>query len=193
MSAVETEPVTQRRESLLPKTVRDMVLSMGVIGAVVAVIVVINWQPSPEPVKALDSAPVAEAVAAAVDYDVLHPQLAEGWRATSARFEPTAETGDEPVWFNGWVTPEGEYAAVVQSTATNSGFVEEQTVGGLPITDRAVLPAGTEAWQAYVTRDGNQRSLVRQTDGVTTIVTGTVEWPALVEFEDSLRVVDPNS
>lgn len=169
----------------LKKTVRDIALSMGVVAGIIFLVLAVSWRPQPDPVRTLDPAPVAESAAVAASYPILLPQVDESWRATSARFEPTPESDQLPVWFNGWVTPADQYVAVVQSSNTTESFVEEQTIEGIPAQDAPATPG----WDAVISPRNDQRSLVRVADGATTIVTGSVSWPELVSFRDSLQPV----
>jgi len=171
-------------------TVRDMALSMGLVVVVIFFFMALTWRPQPDPVRAVDSQPVAQAVADAVSFPVLHPTVPAGWRATSARYEETEQSNDEPVWFNGWVTAADQYVAVVQADTSAEDFVEEQTLSGVPLeTAPAEIPSG---WDAYMTNNEGQRSLVRQDLGVTTVVTGSVSWGELAAFIDMLQPVPPS-
>lgn len=174
------------RQDPLKKTVRDVALSMGVVAGIIFLVLLVTWRPQPDPVRALDPGPVADQAAQVVDYPILLPAPDETWRATSARFEPTAESDNLPVWFNGWVTPTEQFVAVVQSANTTESFVEEQTIDGIPATDAPATPG----WVAMISPRNDQRSLVRVADGHTTIVTGSVDWPELVAFRDALEPVD---
>ncbi|MCH9720021.1 MAG: DUF4245 domain-containing protein [Actinomycetia bacterium] len=189
--AVAEAPAPSDKHSPLRKTVGDIIRSMGVVAAIIAVVLLITWRPGPDPVREVAAAPVAQQVAAAVDFILLYPELPEGWRATTARFEPSEQSGDDPVWFNGWVSPQEEFVAVVQSEAENDRFIAEQTVGG---TEASELPSGlnpaVNGWQPYVSSDGTQRSFVLQEDDVTTIVTGTLEWSELADFAATLQPVE---
>ena len=189
--AVAESPTPSDKHSPLRKTVGDIIRSMGIVAAIIAVVLLITWRPAPDPVRAVNAAPVAQQVAAAVDFDLLYPDLSDEWRATTARFEPTEKSGDDPVWFNGWVSPDEEFAAVVQSKAENDDFIEEQTAGGVQVDD---VPSGLDpavkGWQVYLSGDGTQRSFVQQQDGVTTIVTGTLDWPDLARFAATLQPVE---
>jgi hypothetical protein len=182
-------PTGQRSgPSAIRRTVRDIALSMGVIAAIIAAVMIVTWRPQPDPVREVDALPVAQAAATVTEYPVLFPGVGDGWRATSARFQPTAESGDDPVWFNGWVTPDGEFVAIVQSAARSRDFVVEQTIEGRePRTGGPEVPLA--GWTAWISQDGEQRSLVRQTRTGTTIVTGTLDWDDLLGFRDSLSPV----
>lgn len=183
---VEAPAAPARR--VLGKTARDVTLSMGIIALIIFAAMAISWRPQPDPVRPVDSLPVAEAVTSVATFPVLYPKVPAGWRSTSARWEPTTESGDAPVWFNGWVTDTGEFAAVIQSTATRTAFVKEQTGGAYPAEAEDVGVA-VPGWRPYWSLDGETQSLVRQRGGVTTIVTGTAGWPALIAFRDSLQPV----
>ncbi len=189
-TAAPAETPGQRRpdHSQLRKTVRDMSLSMGIIGGIIFAVILISWRPQPDPVRELDPQPVALTAAPVAGFPLLLPTVGEGWRATSARFERTGESDDDPVWFNGWVTPADSYVAVVQSKNGTDDFIDEQTIAGVPATDAPPTPG----WQTVQSPSNDQRSLVRETDGVTTIVTGSVEWPELIAFRDSLQPVSVN-
>lgn len=172
---------------------------MGIVGGIIALVLVVTWRPQPDPVRELDAAAVASATATAADFEVLYPRVPPGWRATTARFEPTAESGDDLVWFNGWVTPDDQFAAVVQSRAENARFIAEQTLDGRPAVDDVTAGgAAVAGWEPLESADGSQRSYVKTADDATTIVTGTLPWDQLAGFAAMLAPVggsaaDPGS
>ena len=176
----------KRDHGPLKKTVRDIALSMGVVAGIIFLVLLVTWRPQPDPIRAIDPVPVAQRAAVAADYPVLLPQVGLDWRATSARFEPTAESDQLPVWFNGWVTPAEQYVAVIQSGNTTESFIEEQTIDALPAGPDAPSVPG---WEAMVSPSNGQRSLVKVERGATTIVTGSVDWTELVGFQESLAPV----
>ncbi len=89
------------------------------------------------------------------------------------------------------MTPSDGYAAVIQSQETDSKFISEQTLGGQDAEDvPADLNDAVEGWDTYISSDGTQRSFVQVENGVTTIVTGTLEWSDLASFAATLRPVD---
>lgn len=188
-TTTEAEVPAGRRpdHSQLRKTIRDMSLSMGIIAGIIFAVILLTWRPQPDPVRALDPQPVALTAASVADFPLLLPAVGEGWRATSARFERTDESDDDPVWFNGWVTPDDSYVAVVQSPNGTDDFIDEQTITGVPATDAPPTPG----WRALQSPSNDQRSLVREADGVTTVVTGSVDWASLIAFRDSLQPVPP--
>ncbi|MEZ5185341.1 MAG: DUF4245 domain-containing protein [Candidatus Nanopelagicales bacterium] len=159
--------------------IRDLILSMAVVGLFVAFLFAVVWRPSPDPIRTVDPAPMLQMARAQADFPVLAPaDLPAAWRATSARFR--ADEGSS-TWFLGYVTPEGEYVAVTQTDGEQEAFIAEQTLQGEPDGERTI--AGRQ-WQQYVTDD--QRSLVRSTDTSTTVVTGTVSYEQLQDFAGRL-------
>lgn len=75
-------------EDRTKRGVRDLVLSMAVVGLFVAFLFVVVWRPAPEAVKVVDPLPMLQVAREQADYPVLAPVgLDDQWRATSARFE----------------------------------------------------------------------------------------------------------
>ncbi len=164
--------------------------SLAVVGAIVAVIVVLNYRAPQDPVPEIDPVPLASQVATVAPFPVLMPTDPD-WRSTSARWEPTAESEGEPVWFTGGVySAEGPFASVSQSVAASPEYLAEQTREGSSDGETIIL-AGA-AWQRYTS--ANERSLVLSGDGGTTVVSGTGSWDDLERFASSLEpvaVADP--
>lgn len=154
--------------------IRDLVLSMSVVGVFVAFLFAVVWRPAPDPVRTVDPVPMLEAAREQADYPVLAPTgLSDDWRATSARFE----AGESSTWFLGYVTPQEQYIAVAQTDGDSAGFVAAQTLGGTP---QGTVTVDGDEWQQYIA--GDQRSLVRTTPRSTTVVTGTVSYEELAAF-----------
>ncbi len=165
------------------QTVRDLVLSMAVVGLFVAFLYVMVLRPTPDPVRVVDVAgPAAQAQVAGV-FDVLVPALPDGWRATSARFSagPTQDTGQ---WYNGYVSPAGEFAAVVQQDYDAAEFVKTQTKDG---SAQGIVEVAGQPWTIYLSADGADRSLVREGGDATIVVTGTLPQAQLEQFAATLR------
>ena len=176
---------TGRPNARMRQTVGDMVRSMAVVLAVVAVIVLLAWRPDPEPITVVDAAPVVARAAAQADFAVSAPAgLPDAWRATSARWEETEESDGLPVLHVGYVTPADAYAQVTQSTATSPAYLQEQTKKGRP--DGTIEVDGVP-WERFDADD--RRSLVLAGDPVLTVVSGSADWPELVELASSLAPV----
>lgn len=162
-----------------------MFRTLAVVAAILLVIMVVNYRAPEDPVKQIDPTPLAELVAADAGFTVLTP-TDPGWRPTAVRWEPTQESGAEPVWYLGGVySAEGPYAALTQSTVASPAFLAEQTGDGDPVGESMI---DTALWQRYESAAG-QRSLVQTSAAQTTVVTGTGSWEELQRFAAALRPV----
>lgn len=126
------------------QTVRDLVISMVLVGAFVAFLFLMVLRPSPDPVRVVDTASAAQVAADEEAFDILVPQgLSDQWRATSARYRPgpVAGTGS---WFNGYVDPDGDFVAVAQQNYDQRDFLrtflaDAEQVGARPVGDQVWL------------------------------------------------------
>jgi len=177
-----SEPApTGRSTGRLAQTVGDMARSLAVVLAVVGVVLLITWRPQPEPVKVVDVEPFAALVASQAPFEALRlPAPNTGFRPTSVRWEATAESAGELVWFIGYVTPSEQYVQISQSTASSVDFLREQTAGGVPAG--TVMIDGNE-WERF--ESAERRSLVRSADAVT-LVSGTGSWEELEQVTAAL-------
>ncbi len=167
-------------EDRTKRGVRDLVLSMAVVGLFVAFLFAVVWRPAPEAVKVVDPLPMLQVAREQADYPVLAPVgLDEQWRATSARFEQGESSS---TWFLGYVTPEDQFIAVTQTDSSAGDFIAEQTAQGRPDGEREI--AG-RAWMQYT--NGTDQSLVLTGPSGTTVVTGTVDYDELESFIQRLR------
>lgn len=176
---------TGRPNARLRQTVGDMIRSLALVLAVVFVIVLLAWRPEPEAVKVVETAPVVALAAAGAEFPVTAPiGLADGWRPTSARWEPTERSESRPVLHLGYVTPGDEYAQVAQSTARSEPYFAEQADNGSPTGTQDI--EGT-VWQRWEGPDRN--SLVLVSDQAVTIVSGTASWDELAQLAAALEPV----
>jgi hypothetical protein len=174
VTSPEIQP-TGRPNARMRQTVGDMVRSMAVVLAVVAVIVLLAWRPDPDPITVVDPAPVVARAAALADFPVSAATgLPSDWRATSARWEETTESDGHPVLHVGYVTPSDAYAQVTQSTARSAAYLQEQTKKGRPAGTQEV--AGV-TWERFDADD--RRSLVLAEGAVLTVVSGSADWTEL--------------
>lgn len=164
---------TGRSTGRLRQTVWDMVRSLAVVLGVVGVILLLTWRPQPDAVKVVDVAPYAALAASQADFPILQIPLPD-YQPTSARWQPTLESDGAPVWFVGYVTPNGQYLQISQSTAALDTFIQEQTAGGVA---GDMMDVGGQSWQRYETDE--RRSLVQRSPSGVTIVSGTESWDAL--------------
>jgi len=139
-----------------------------------------------KPKETLPSADAGQGAAAlrlTAPYTSYAPQgLPSTWRPTSSRLDSDPK---KPItWHLGYVTPAGEYAALEESNQKPaSDFVEQITQATRSQGTRQV---GTTSWAIY-DHAGQDRSLVRQADGVTLVVTGTATYDELAVLAASLQ------
>ncbi len=185
VSSAPIQP-TGRPAPRMRQTVRDMVISMGVVLAIVGVFVAAAWRPTPDPIRLVDPAPVVAAAATTADFPVQAPSgLSSDWRPTSARWQPTTASGAVPVLHIGYVTPAGQYAQVTQARMDYAPYLAEQTGHGVAEGSQQI---GDANW-VRMTGDNGDRSLVLTADGVTTIVFGSADWDELTTLAAALRPV----
>jgi hypothetical protein len=166
------------------QTVRDMVLSMAVLGVVVAGIwwLFIPHDAGADPVRPIVYNVELGQVRRAAPYPVAAPEgLAKSWRATSVSYD-----GSDPkatTWHLGFVDPQDEYAAVEQSNGAADAFVRRVSQGAKRDGGRTVTVDGV-AWERWTGHKYD--ALVHRNDGVTTVVTGTAPYTRLAELAGAL-------
>ncbi|WP_326664825.1 DUF4245 domain-containing protein [Streptomyces canus] len=163
------------------KTVRDMILSLGLIGIAAAVIYVfIPHDDSAPDIKTVDYRVELLTARRAASYPVAAPEdLPAGWKATSVRFQ-----GDQfDAWHLGFQAPGDQYVQVEQSTQKPSTFIDEASQGG-EVTKQTQQIAG-RTWTRYT--GGRYDALVHTADGATTVVAGTGSFAQLAEMAKSLK------
>ncbi|MEV8567030.1 DUF4245 domain-containing protein [Streptomyces sp. NPDC051322] len=163
------------------QTVRGLVQSMAVIGAVVACIYVfVPHGGNSEPTKAVDYRVELLSAQRAAPYPVEAPVgLSAKWKPTSVSY---AEQ-DGNAWHLGFLDPEGQYVAVEQSTGDAEKFVTT-------VTRDASKTAKTQqvdgkSWQRW--KGPKYDALVRQDKGSTTVVMGTAPYDQLAEMASALQ------
>lgn len=163
------------------KTVRDMLLSLAVVGVMVAVIYVfIPHDETPQPLKRVDYKVELATAQRAAAYPVLAPEgLSKDWKATSVRFNAT--DGDH--WHLGFHAPDGKYVAVEQSTERAPVFVDQVTQQAKDTGD--VERIGGEEWKRY--RGERYDALVRTEKGATTVITGSGSSAQLKQMAAALK------
>ena len=159
----------------------DMVRSMGLVLALIAVILLVTLRPQPDAVKVVDPTQVLIAAKALAPFAVEIPEGLAGYQVTSARWQETSASDGDLVLHLGYVTPGTEYVQFSQSAAGNLKFIDEQTSGGIA-TDQVTLAGQT--WQHYESPE--RRSLVRTVNGVTTVISGTTTQGELERVASSL-------
>ncbi|MET8248137.1 DUF4245 domain-containing protein [Streptomyces sp. NPDC005202] len=164
------------------KTVRDMILSLGLIGIAAAVIYLFVPHDDHAPdLKRVDYRVELLTARRAASYPVAAPEgLPQSWKATSVRFQ-----GDKyDAWHLGFQDPDGEYVAVEQSAQKRADFIDEASQGAhaTKVTEKI----GGRTWTRYT--GGRYDALVLEgTKGSTTVVTGTASFARLTTMAQALK------
>src|SRR5690625_5078711 len=171
---------TRRNASLV-----DIGIGVGVLMIIVAGIV---WftsadQPDnarlPDPVQyeaALDNARAQH------PYPVLAPEpLPDGWRVTNVMMDPDNPAGHR--WRLGMFTEDAEFVGLEQSDGEVASYRDDRLEEFN--ADGSVTLEGDQ-WHRMHEDDGDH-ALVREADGVLTIVRGTVNYDELADIVGALR------
>lgn len=163
------------------ETVRDMVLSLGVVGIVVVLLLIFGRHSERDPVRPIDYSLKFQQASQVAPYPLLAPQgLPDRWRPTSADYD--SSDPKQTTWHIGFINPNEQYAAVEQGNGPSAAFIVDKGKGGKPVGVHNV--AGVQ-WKSY---DGPKyRSLVLEQGGVTTMVTGTATFEDLAQLAAALR------
>jgi hypothetical protein len=177
-------------------SMRDLTISMLVVGLFVAFLYLIVLRPTPDPIREVDVADAASIAASTESFDILVPEgLPDGWRATSARFTPGPVDGTG-TWFNGWVSPDAQFAAVSQQDYSQRDFLRQYVAGS---EQTSALPVGDEVWLVFSDNAKAEWTLVPESvvaaaetadEGVgqtAVIVTGTMPPEELARFAATLQ------
>jgi hypothetical protein len=143
------------------------------------------------PVTVVDWKPVLTQAREQSPYPVAAPaDLPAEWRATRVSWVKKGDPSLNGVlavrntWQLGFLSPDDIYISVNQGDAEAAEFIKDETREGLPDGESTV--AG-QKWDRLITSDERTRSLVQQTDRVTTIVAGDTSYEALDSFAATLR------
>ncbi|MFD9037253.1 DUF4245 domain-containing protein [Streptomyces bottropensis] len=163
------------------QTVRDMVLSLGIIvlAAWVIYLFIPHDETEQEP-KRVDYRVELLTARRAASYPVAAPEgLPKTWKATSVRFR-----GDESDhWHLGFHDPDGQYVAVEQSAEKPSRFIADATQDARKTGTTQEI--GDETWTRY---EGDRYdALVLSGEGSTTVVTGSASFDRLTKMAEALR------
>ncbi|MFE1802378.1 MULTISPECIES: DUF4245 domain-containing protein [unclassified Streptomyces] len=163
------------------QSVRDMVLSLGLIGIVAGFIYLfIPKDDSEPPLERVDYRVELLTARRAATYPVAAPEgLSTEWKATSVRFRGA----DFDAWHLGFHDPDGEYVAIEQSTQKPVTFIDDTTQGAeeTNVTQRI----GEKSWKRY--KGEKYDALVLREKNSTTVVTGTASFAKLAKMAESLR------
>ncbi|MEU9247213.1 DUF4245 domain-containing protein [Streptomyces shenzhenensis] len=164
------------------KTVRDMILSLALIGLAAGFIYLLVPHDDHAPdIQRVDYRVELLTARRAASYPVAAPQGLPGtWKATSVRFQ--GENGDR--WHLGYQTPDGQYVQVEQSTQKRADFIDDATQGAS--ATKTTEKIGDRSWTHYT--GGRYDALVLDaTTGSTTVVAGTASFAELTKMAAALK------
>lgn len=170
---------TRGRETV-GDAVRSLVLLLGVIAVVVIAFTVMRPEARlPDPV---DYDGVLEVVRDSYPYEPAAPTPApDGWRATSVDHS-TDGAGNR--WRLGFLTDDEGFVGLEQSDGEIQSYLDDRLAGFEP--DGTSTVDGTQ-WERRLQGEApHDRALVREVNGVVTIVRGTEGYEALEAFAASL-------
>lgn len=162
---------------------RDLLLSLAVLGLVVAVIYVfVPHDSHADPVKVVSFDVELGQARRDAPYPVAGPEgLGSGWRPTSVTYD--ASDRRRVTWHIGFVDPQRQYVAVEQSNGPAEAFVSEVTLKSHRDAG-ATVTVGHRTWQRY--SGGRYAALVSKEPKVTTVVLGTGSDAQLKEMAAAL-------
>ncbi|MER5937706.1 DUF4245 domain-containing protein [Streptomyces sp. NPDC001928] len=163
------------------KTVRNMVLSLGVTVLAAGVIYVFVPHDDKAPdLPRIDYRVELLTARRAASYPVVAPQgLSDTWKPTSVRFKGA----DFDAWHLGFHTAGGDYVQVEQSAEKPATFLEKATQGGR--ATKVTEEIGDRTWTRYT--GGRYDALVHQEKGATTVVAGTGSFEQLTQMAKALK------
>lgn len=163
------------------QTVRDMVLSLGLICVAAGVIYLFVPHDDTEPeLRRVDYSVELQTARRAASYPVAAPEgLPDSWKPTSVRFRGD----DSDAWHLGYQDPDGKYVAVLQSAEKPSTFIEDATQGAEDTGETREI--GDRSWRRY---EGERYdALVLEGEGSTTVVAGSAPFAQLATMAEALR------
>lgn len=162
-----------------------MILSMAFIVAVAGLFYLANPQDEDaDAVQTVDYRVELVTARRAAPYPVMAPEgLPKTWKPTSVSYERKGGNA----WHLGFLDPDREYVAVEQSMASARKYIAKVTHDAEDTGKTAQV--GGETWQRW--EGPKYDALVRDDDGLTTVVTGTAPYERLLEMAQALEGEEP--
>lgn len=162
---------------------RDLVLSLAVLLALVGVFVLASPRESGNPSAAIDYTNALISARDVAPFPVVAPVgLPKGWEATSTRTDVRDGTVH---WHLALRTPTQQYASVDQSDRPADVFVAEMTERGQ--VQGTVSIRGTTWVRTYASLRDHRALWSSSGAGATTVVGGTASWADLEQLAASLQ------
>ncbi|MFE7630178.1 DUF4245 domain-containing protein [Kocuria sp. NPDC057446] len=162
--------LTEKQARRINAPVQGMIISMAVLLLLVLPFVWLQPRPDAQPYRPdVDVAQEAAYVADEAPFTPVVPEPGEGWSANYARWNGGAAEG-VPYWEIGWVTPQGSFIGLVQTSLANPTWLAQQTEA-LPAT--AEVEAGGVPWNVHVREESRNQDAL-------TVYTGEVNGSTVV-------------
>ncbi|MTD12860.1 DUF4245 family protein [Nakamurella sp. YIM 132087] len=175
------------------KTMRDMALSMGAIVVVVLLFVGMYGGFSFSPGRPSDDGAVAPTADVAlgfstaqrvVGFDPLTPvDLPADWHPNSFTTTPVGSPDGPPTVRAGWLTPDGAFITLIQSTGSVAEVQSAELGAIAPVSGQ--IDAGGATWQVTTGRR-DEMAWIRTAGGLTLLVTGSAPATDLQTLADSI-------
>ncbi|WP_427384848.1 DUF4245 domain-containing protein [Janibacter sp. G56] len=166
-------------------TAGNVIRSMLVIGALVAIVYLAIARTETVQRQSIDVALAAQSASEQTDWPIEVPTgLDEEWSATLARF---AATDEPPTWRVGYQSGHDTHVAYAQAKDAPATWVTEQLRGASG--DGSVTTPDGREWQRHISEDGQTRLLTQVPPGrkgLTTVLRGTGAWDEVVDFAGHL-------
>ncbi len=127
------------------KTVNNLVLSLLVSVAAVAVLVLLVPRSEAPMDRPVDFASVAGQLQTGIDEPLLVPELPDGWRANAAQWR-VGGSDKIPSWYIGLLTKGNEFIGLTQGLGANPSWLAAQ-LKNAPASDTRVVDGVT--WDVY--------------------------------------------
>jgi hypothetical protein len=175
-----TTPMSTKKRGF--ETVRDMVISLAVLGVGVALLLLVTWRPDPPTFTPVSPEEVSQIAQQDAGFELFLPEVPANWSATTAWLEPLTSSSDH--WHMSYVIDGKRYV----------GF--EQTDGNrdLLLTSRILdfqetIKVGEFTYELFTGR--NDISLVAVTElGETTLI---VSLTAATDFQSVADVISASA
>lgn len=190
----QPSPEEKRRRRLASYTVRNMVISVVLVGALVMLVWAMLYNPAEREERPAEVALTARYAAEESDFPVWVPEPGDDWFAQVTWFEPRVES--TRTWFAAYRTPSGEWLAISQAADVPGEWVREVTSGGDEVATQTLpSPVGSVEFTAYEgPRPSNAEVAYllgpEATEGSTVVVHGTAELDEVEEFLTSMSAQD---
>lgn len=172
-------------------TAANMIRSMAVIIVIAFALYFISGRTNGSSTDTVDVVGTAQHHAQQSGHPYAYPKdLPDGWEASTVRY---ASASGVMAWQAGYSTPDDTYVSLRQAADPDEEWVGAQVQGG-EVVGELTTDDGRE-WVKHSVDGAVQRSLVlepQESEGLTTVVTGSASWAQLQLFAEELVPAGPS-